>query len=352
MRLGHLEMLPSNAFKKGWNGKHLTTFEGGGGKGGKAPKSPDYTKLAQQQADLQSQLIQQTTQANRVNQVTPFGNLTFSQASAPWDESGYNNALQQYNQRLTQTTQPQNRTHLNTIEDIVYGYGGGGRGGSSANIGQAPRREDFGYNPNQWTATTTLSPEMQGIFNENVGAKNRSYQELLNSLQNSPINAGETAQQAILRRVNPQLDIQENQLRQRLINQGLRPGTEAWNRELEIMGRNRNDAYSQAALQGIDAQFRANAMPLNLINSYLSGAQVTLPQFQGYAQQANQTTPDLLGAAQSQYANALNSYNASQASNSNMLGGLFSLGGSLLGGGNVGGALGSALFPSGLSIYG
>lgn len=335
MRLGHLEMLPEQAFKR--LGKKLVTLEGGG-KGGKAPKAPDYTKLAQQQAELQAQ-------ANFVNQVTPFGNITFSRGGGNWDEAGFNRAMEQYNQRLNQA-QPTNTPSQWT----PWGYINNNQTTRNMPEVQAPRREDFGYNPNQWTSTTTLSPEMQGILNQNIGAKDRAYDELMTSLQNNPIGAGETAQQAILRRVNPQLDIQENQLRQRLINQGLRPGTEAWNRELEIMGRNRNDAYSQAALQGIDTQFRANAMPLNLINSYLGGSQVNMPQFQNFG---TQPAPNLLGAAQSQYGDALNAYNARQASNSNMMGGLFSLGASVLGGGGgVGGALGSALFPSGLSIYG
>ena len=343
MRLGHLEMLPERAFRK--LGRHLTTLEGGGGKGGSAPDAPDYEKLAKQQAQIQAQLIDKTTRANRVNQITPFGSLTFTRAPDVFDEAGYNAALKEYNSQLKRSKNQ--RSYV-----MPDNWGNLGQSAPQQMLVKPSKANFMQSNSDDWTATTELSPQMQGILNENVSSKRLAYQNLLDSLQNSPINAGETAQQAILRRVNPQLDIQENQLRQRLINQGLRPGTEAWNRELEIMGRNRNDAYSQAALQGIDTQFRANAMPLNLINSYLSGAQVTLPQFQGYAQQANQTAPDLLGAAQSQYANALNSYNASQASNSNMLGGLFSLGGSLLGGGNVGGALGSALFPSGLSIYG
>lgn len=349
MRLGHLEMLPERAFRK--LGKHLTTLEGGGGKGGSAPDAPDYEKLAKQQAQIQAQLIDKTTRANRVNQVTPFGSLTFTRAPDVFDEAGYNAALKDYNQQIKASKKSAGRNVNSAYTNLFQASSPFQKSGGIVPI--KPSKANFMQsNSDDWTATTELSPQMQGILNENVSSKRLAYESLLDSLQNSPINAGETAQQAILRRVNPQLDIQENQLRQRLINQGLRPGTEAWNRELEIMGRNRNDAYSQAALQGIDTQFRANAMPLNLINSYLSGAQVTLPQFQGYAQQANQTAPDLLGAAQSQYANALNSYNASQASNSNMLGGLFSLGGSLLGGGNVGGALGSALFPSGLSIYG
>lgn len=345
MRLGHLEMLPELAFRT--VGKRLSTLEGGGGKGGSAPKAPDYQKLAQQQAELQSQLIDKTTRANRVNQVTPFGNLTFTRAPDVFDEAGYNAALQDYNAQMASFNKPQSYV-------MPDNWGGGGLGSRTQQMPVRPSRQNFmKSNSDDWTATTTLSPEMQGIFNENVAAKNRAYNELQTSLGNSPINAGETAQEAILRRVNPQLDIQENQLRQRLINQGLRPGSQAWNRELELMGQNRNDAYSQAALQGIDTQFRANAMPLNLINSYLGGSQVTMPQFQNYAQQANQQAPDILGAAQSQYSDALNAYNASQARGSNLMGGLFSLGGSLLsGGGGLGGALGSALYPSGLSIYG
>jgi hypothetical protein len=370
MRLGHLDMLPEKAFKP--IGKRMT-LEGGGGKGGDAPKAPDYTKLAQQQAALQGQLIDQTTLANRVNQYTPFGSLEFTRSggSPTFDQAGYDKAMRDYNQRVSASSRAQSGP-LHAFWQIdqmynknsPYGSASANAGAYGGGVGAAPTREQFmrgGSTSGQWSATTKLSPEMQAILNQNIASKGESYKQLMTSLGNinnnnlplAPVNAGETAQDAILRRVNPQLNIQEDQLRTRLVNQGLRPGTEAWNREYELFGRQRNDAVSQAALAGINVgnEARARALseqgiPINLINAYLSGGQAQMPQFQNYAQQANQSAPDLLGAGQSQYNAGLNAYNASQAQGANTMNGLFGLAGAIGGApsgslfGNVGGAIG------------
>jgi hypothetical protein len=378
MRLGHLEMLPYKAFKP--IGKHMT-YEGGG-KGGDAPDAPDYMGLAQQQAQLQQQLINQTTAANRVNQYTPYGSLEWSRSgSTPtFDQAGYDKAMADYNQRASASSRAQSGP-LHAFWQIdqmynknsPYSNASSSAGANAYGLGPAPTREQFmrggSAGSGQWSSTVKLTPELQAILDQNIGAKGQSYEALQSALGNfqdnnlplAPVNAGETAQDAILRRVNPQLNIQEDQLRTRLINQGLRPGTEGWNRELDTMGRQRNDAVSQAALAGInvgnDARARALAeqgVPINLINAYLSGGQAQMPQFQNYSQQANAQAPDLLGAAQSQYGGALNAYNAQQASGSNFMGGLFGLGAAALGGpmgGALGSALGGGMFPSGLSPY-
>ncbi len=67
-------------------------------------------------------------------------------------------------------------------------------------------------------------------------------------------------------------------------------------------------------------------------NSTLPGGAAQAPALSGV---------DLLGTAQQSYANAMSGYNASQASNSNMMGGLFGLGGT--------GALAYAMNPSAFS---
>jgi hypothetical protein len=67
-----------------------------------------------------------------------------------------------------------------------------------------------------------------------------------------PVNAGMTAQQAIMSRLQPQLTQSEGMTRQRLANQGLVPGGEAYENEMRTMGQNRNDLELQAAAQGIN----------------------------------------------------------------------------------------------------
>jgi hypothetical protein len=73
-----------------------------------------------------------------------------------------------------------------------------------------------------------------------------------------PVNAGMTGQQAIMSRLQPQLTQNENATRQRLANQGLVSGGEAYNNEMRTMGQNRNDLELQAAAQGINLDAMMN----------------------------------------------------------------------------------------------
>jgi hypothetical protein len=73
-----------------------------------------------------------------------------------------------------------------------------------------------------------------------------------------PVNAGMTGQQAIMSRLQPQLAQNENATRQRLANQGLVTGGEAYENEMRTMGQNRNDLELQAAAQGINLDAMMN----------------------------------------------------------------------------------------------
>ena len=70
-------------------------------------------------------------------------------------------------------------------------------------------------------------------------------------LPQAPINAGTTAQQAIMSRLEPQLQRQRAQLETRLANQGLVRGGEAYNAAIQEAQQQENDLRTQAALQGI-----------------------------------------------------------------------------------------------------
>ena len=73
----------------------------------------------------------------------------------------------------------------------------------------------------------------------------------VSNIAQGPINAGTTAQQAILSRLSPQLQSERQQLQTQLINQGLRPGGEAYNAAMSAQMQKENDLLLQAAAQGI-----------------------------------------------------------------------------------------------------
>ena len=64
-------------------------------------------------------------------------------------------------------------------------------------------------------------------------------------------------------RLEPSLAKQRVSTETQLINQGLRPGTEAYNNAIQLLGQQENDARTQAALTGINLDTSANAQGYN-----------------------------------------------------------------------------------------
>jgi hypothetical protein len=356
----------------------MFTLYGGGGKGGDMPDSPDMMALANQQFQNQLKLNRSTTQANRINQYTPWGSIEYFNGSMGQPSSmGFSDSGGYSYSATPDMPIPYGTTGKPTTANNGPGYdydqfrqeatnrgmwlpvnGEGDSAGMNAYADALRGMGGKGSNKDQWSSVMKLNPELQKILENEWSAKQQGYGALQDYLGNiksdsliprAPINAGMTAQQAIMDRLNPTFNTDEENLRTRLMNQGVRAGSEAWDNEFRNFERRKNDAFSQAALQGIsldnDARARALAeqgLPLNAIQSFLSGQQVQAPNFTPPGQQANTAAPDLMGAAQAQYGNSMNAYNAQQAQGNNFMSGLFGLGGSLLGG-PAGGALGGAI---------
>jgi hypothetical protein len=81
----------------------------------------------------------------------------------------------------------------------------------------------------------------------------------LSNVASMPINAGMTAQQAIMARLEPQMARQRVSTETQLINQGLRPGSEAYNNAATLLAQQENDQRTQAVLQGLGLDLSANA---------------------------------------------------------------------------------------------
>jgi len=340
------------------------------GKGGDMPDTPDYEQLAKQQAKQQLALSRSTTKANRINQYTPWGSIEYTQGDGSqqvFDQAGYDRAMQAYQSQAAGATSSQPHNLFNNARSSLYNPSAtnnayaSSRGGALAPPDRAQFYTGGANDPDKWSSTVTLNPELQKILDNEFSTKQQGYSELQSYLSNikddsliprAPINAGQTAQEAIMARLNPTFNTDEESLRTRLMNQGVRAGSEAWDNEFRNFERRKNDAFSQAALQGIglDNEARARAlaeqgMPLNAIQSFLSGGQVQSPNFTGPGQQGQTAAPDLMGAAQAGYGANMNAYNANQAASSNMMGGLFSLGAGILGApATGGGSLAAALF--------
>jgi len=81
-------------------------------------------------------------------------------------------------------------------------------------------------------------------------------------------------------RLEPSLAKQRVSTETQLINQGLRPGTEAYNNAAQFLGQQENDARQQAALQGLNLDLTANQQGYGqALTSGQFGNQAQLSQF-------------------------------------------------------------------------
>jgi hypothetical protein len=97
-----------------------------------------------------------------------------------------------------------------------------------------------------------------GLAQGGVNAPNLATSLDLSGVAKMPVNAGMTGQEAIMARLEPSLAKQRVSTETQLINQGLRPGTEAYNNAVQLLGQQENDARQQAALQGLNLDLTAN----------------------------------------------------------------------------------------------
>lgn len=259
--------------------------------------TPDYTGAAQQTAQGNLDAARAATAANRVNQVTPYGSLNYSVSGSD-----------------------------------PYG------------------------NPT-WTATQNLSPDQQQLYNYDV-ATSKGLGELqqkglgyvgkmldqpfdTSKLVNTGFDPSQSYQDAYMKRLAPQISQSREQLDQQLANQGIKLGSEAYNRAKQLQAQKENDILLGATTQGFGVGQQARQQgfqelayqrnePINTLNAVRSGSQVTGPQFVNSSQQATTAGPDYMGAAgltgQAGIANA----NAENARTNAMMSGLFSLGGAAM----------------------
>jgi len=135
----------------------------------------------------------------------------------------------------------------------------------------------------------------------------------LSNIAKMPVNAGTTAQEAIMRRLEPSLARQRTSTETQLINQGLRPGTEAYDNAARILGEQENDLRSQAALQGLNLDIGANQQGFNqALQGGQYGNAAQLSQF-GAAQQAQQAQNQAIAQNYGQGMTAAQAQNATEA---------------------------------------
>lgn len=237
-----------------------------------APAAPDYMGAATATAKGDLEAARASAAANRVNHVTPYGNLTYTQTQDPNNPDGGWTA--------TQTLSPDQQTMLDQQNKTSIDLGG-------------------------------LADQGLGYVKDALGN-----QISKDSLPADMVNAGQTGQDALMARFQPQIDESHKALDNKLANQGIQQGSEAYDNAMRTQNQSENDLRMQAALNGINVgenaqnqqlslQTALQNQPLNMLNAVRTGSQVTNPTFTNNTAPQGQTKgADMMGAL-----NGTNNYN-------------------------------------------
>lgn len=179
----------------------------------------------------------------------------------------------------------------------------------------------------RYNALGMAGQEAQRLYSMQMGARQQAFNEDLSGGQF----ANQAANQAF------QQNLASSQFQNQALGQAqamdlgrMQAGNQASQQQFAM---NSQQAAQQNALrqQAIAEQMQRRGMSLNEMNALLTGQQVNMPQMPNFMQAGRAETPNILGATQMGYDAALGQYNANQAGFSNLLGGLFSLGGAAMG---------------------
>jgi hypothetical protein len=260
-----------------------------------APAAPDYASAAQATASGNLDAARAAAAANRVNQITPYGNLDYTQSGT----DSYGNPTYTAQTSLSDVGQQL----LNNQNTTSLGLG------STIN-----------------SALGNVQNTMGQPFNPN--------------LPSTGMNPGQSYQDAYMQRLAPQIAQSRESTTAALANQGVVPGTQAYDNAMRQQAMKENDLLLGATTQGFGVGQQANQqaynqaltnynLPLNTLSALRSGSQVQNPSFINAPQQATTAGADLLGASQMGYNAQMGGFNAQQASQQGLNSGLMGLGGML-----------------------
>ena len=228
-----------------------------GGKS-KAPPPPDYTGAAQAQAAASREITEQQTWANRPDQYNPWGSVEWDNQQV-WDPS-----TQQYLNRWQQTT-TLDPTLQWALDNQMYLQGARSElGGDLMDRAQ----DEFGT-PMDWSQFGDYvrpdAPQdregldLQGAVDtggmRDVGENQYTPEQIQRQLAQTPEEIRNRAEQAIYdrstSRLDPMWERRAADTEAKLRAQGMRPGDAAYDRAMDELNMQREDAYQTAMTESI-----------------------------------------------------------------------------------------------------
>lgn len=256
------------------------------GKSSSTPPPPDYTGAANATAQGNLEATRAATEANRINQYTPYGSLEYSRdPNAATPDSGWSQTL-----------------NLSPVGQQLLDYDNASKIGLGEQTNQALKRVNWSLE----------QPFDYGSVQDTQDAAYKAYTD----------------------RLDPQWDAAGKAKANELANQGIPVGSEAYDNAMRSFNQGKNDAYSQANLGAINTAPQTyqlaqalRSQPLNELNALRTGAQVQNPTFNQAPQQQTTAGANQLAAAQAQYGAGLDASNANAAANGQTVGAITGLAG-------------------------
>jgi hypothetical protein len=250
----------------------------------KSPATPDFAKAATAQGQENIDAARASARLSNPNYDTPYGSRKITYGSAPkFDQAGYDAAMaayqkQPYNEEgkyynalptreqfttagdpnqptITDTLTPAAQAALENQQKVQQGLSEVGLT-AFGNVRDTMSKPFASNVPDFQTSLGDQGPVDYGPSADQYGLAKGDLD--LSGIAKMPINAGMTAQQAIMSRLGPQLEAQRASTFQSLRNQGVTEGSEAWNNAIRSQQQGENDLMTQAQLQGLNLDMSAN----------------------------------------------------------------------------------------------
>lgn len=215
----------------------------------KGPSAPDPTAVANAQTAANIGAADKEAQINRYDQVSPFGNTTWANDNGKWKSTfqldpSIQGMLDQYRASANAPQTPVTTDGLQTVAS-----------GDTYRV-NSDKNYNFGANDASIANSAGLASSSAGLAGSQIDRLKKLYAQDFNydNLKNKIPTADNASRQAVedayysrsQSRLDPQYQQAEQEMRSRLANQGITEGSEAYNRELDQLGRVRNDAYAGA----------------------------------------------------------------------------------------------------------
>lgn len=333
-----------------------------------APPQPDYTGAANAQGAASMWNTQYQTLANRPDINTPWGSVSWNRPNFVDPYAGASGTG--YGGGGSGGGGGPGPNPLGVAAGAFGGMFGGGGGGGVMDMFRGGREgSPQGGIPGQsgspnfsqgfgdpWSMNLTLSPQQQAALDAQQAIQ-KSRSDLAQGIMgqvggtlSKPVDwssvpglvSGEDARKQAFdatygqaaSRLDPQWQARSDAFSNELANQGILPGSQQYQIQMDQFNRARNDAYQSAInnatqygeqaaqglfgrslaghQQGLADLLQQRGQGFNEMQALLGGEQVGMPQMPGFAQAGQAAAPNYLGAAQAGYGASMNQYNAQQ----------------------------------------